>query len=346
MLNKRVISVVEEASILTDAVEDEDRAPMSKVKVPDLKPFGGTRRAKVLENFLWDIEIYFQAARIPETEKVSITSMYLIGDAKLWWRTRLSDDANANRDKIKMWDVLEKELKDQFLPCNTSWLVRECLRKLKHAEKKNKDSGKEKEKSGKGWKDGKFKKKNNQEITRSGNKETAQPNVDEAKKGCYLCNSDHRMRDCPKRGKLSALVAEADDDEGGSTRVNPLQLTGVPLTTLWLIGRFKSWDWLSLRTPVALRRALTCRTPLHQAEKKDSLMSAMQVKVGLRPGEQTYLAALIEIKLDVVQEVPDEVAELLQEFKDVFPHELPKKLPPRRAIDHAIEFEPGARPLA
>ncbi|KAL0336593.1 UNVERIFIED_CONTAM: hypothetical protein Sradi_4871200 [Sesamum radiatum] len=65
------------------------------------------------------------------------------------------------------------------------------------------------------------------------------------------------------------------------------------------------------------------------AEKKDSLMSVMQVKAGLRHGEQTYLAALIEIKSDVVQEVPDEVAELLQEFKDVFPPELPKKLPPR-----------------
>ncbi|KAL0310179.1 UNVERIFIED_CONTAM: hypothetical protein Scaly_2953700 [Sesamum calycinum] len=37
------------------------------------------------------------------------------------------------------------------------------------------------------------------------------------------------------------------------------------------------------------------------AEKKDSLMSVMQVKAGLRHGEQTYLAALIEIKSDVVQ---------------------------------------------
>ncbi|KAL0423696.1 UNVERIFIED_CONTAM: hypothetical protein Sradi_0904400 [Sesamum radiatum] len=70
------------------------------------------------------METYFQAARIPEAEKVSITSMYLTGDAKLWWRTRLSDDASANRDKIETWDVLKKELKDQFLPCNTSWLAR------------------------------------------------------------------------------------------------------------------------------------------------------------------------------------------------------------------------------
>ncbi|KAL0421315.1 UNVERIFIED_CONTAM: Transposon Tf2-11 polyprotein [Sesamum latifolium] len=80
------------------------------------------------------------------------------------------------------------------------------------------------------------------------------------------------------------------------------------------------------------------------AEKKDTLISALQVKNGLRHGEPTYLAALIEIKSDVVQEVPDEVSEVLEEFKDVFPPELPIKLPPCRAIDHAIELEPRARP--
>ncbi|KAL0396185.1 UNVERIFIED_CONTAM: hypothetical protein Scaly_0066900 [Sesamum calycinum] len=103
-----------------------------KVRVPDPKPFGGERSAKELENFLWDMETYFQAARVPDTEKVSITSMYLTGDAKLWWRSRLSDDASANRERIETWEVLKKELKDQFLPCNTSWLARESLRNLKH----------------------------------------------------------------------------------------------------------------------------------------------------------------------------------------------------------------------
>ncbi|KAK4383413.1 hypothetical protein Sango_2777100 [Sesamum angolense] len=152
MLDKRVTSAIEKTSILTDAVDvrvdgvqaevnllkrvvgrDEDRAPMSKVKVPDSKPFGGARSAKELENFLWDMETYFQVARIVEAKKVSISSMYLAGDVKLWWCTRLSDDASANRDKIETWDVLQKELKDQFLRCNTSWLARESIRKLKHA---------------------------------------------------------------------------------------------------------------------------------------------------------------------------------------------------------------------
>ncbi|KAK4380945.1 hypothetical protein Sango_3015400 [Sesamum angolense] len=214
-----------------------------QVKVPDPKPFGGARSVKELENFLWDIETYFQAARISEAEKVSFTSMYLTGDAKLWWRTCLSDDASANRDKIETWDVLKKYRERlckgvQFFDAGRSGYVRggKTVQFLVGTanlgsdgvetcdlEKKKKYSGEEKGKSGKGWKDGKFKKKKHQEVTGSGNKETVQPNVDRTKKGCYLCNGDHRMQDCPKRGKLNVLVAEADDDEGGSTRVNPLQ---------------------------------------------------------------------------------------------------------------------------
>ncbi|KAG6515103.1 hypothetical protein ZIOFF_025488 [Zingiber officinale] len=103
------------------------------VRVPKPKSFGGTRSAKELENFLWDMEQYFVAAKVPETEKVTISSMYLIGDAKLWWRTRMVDDANAGRQKIDTWDRLKKEMKDQFLPGNTSWIARDGLKRLKQS---------------------------------------------------------------------------------------------------------------------------------------------------------------------------------------------------------------------
>ncbi|KAG6510926.1 hypothetical protein ZIOFF_028973 [Zingiber officinale] len=103
------------------------------VRVPEPKSFGGTRSAKELENFLWDMEQYFVAAKVPETEKVTISSMYLIGDAKLWWRTRMVDDANAGRQKIDTWDRLKKEMKDQFLPGNTSWIARDGLKGLKQS---------------------------------------------------------------------------------------------------------------------------------------------------------------------------------------------------------------------
>jgi len=82
----------------------------SKVKVPEPKPFTGTRSAKELENFLWDMEQYFRAARIPDDERVMITTMYLTGDAKLWWRTR--DEEDSARPEVLTWESMRKELKD------------------------------------------------------------------------------------------------------------------------------------------------------------------------------------------------------------------------------------------
>lgn len=101
------------------------------VKIPEPKSYGGARVAKDLENFLWDMEQYFKAAHIDEREQVSITSMYLVGDAKLWWRTRTDGDASVDRPAITTFEALKKELKEQFLPLNASWLARESLRNLR-----------------------------------------------------------------------------------------------------------------------------------------------------------------------------------------------------------------------
>lgn len=124
--------VVDELSLLKKAIcgHTNSETTPSKIKVPDPKAFGGNRSAKELENFLWDMEQYFKAAHVREEEKVTITSMYLTGDAKLWWRTRVGDDA---RPEISTWDTLKKEMKEQFLPCNSSWVARDALKRLKHA---------------------------------------------------------------------------------------------------------------------------------------------------------------------------------------------------------------------
>ena len=103
-----------------------------KVRVPDPKGFNGNRNAKELENFLWDMEQFFKAAHIPDGEKVSITSMYLNGHAKLWWWTRMEDDAESGIPQITTWETLKRELKDQFLPTNTAWEAREVLKRLRH----------------------------------------------------------------------------------------------------------------------------------------------------------------------------------------------------------------------
>ena len=42
----------------------------------------------------------------------------------------------------------------------------------------------------------------------------------------YICDGPHRARDCPKKEKLNALMAEDGEDNGAEvpTRANPLQL--------------------------------------------------------------------------------------------------------------------------
>ena len=59
------------------------------------------------------------------------------------------------------------------------------------------------------------------------------------------------------------------------------------------------------------------------------MLSTIQLKKGLKRGQKTYVAALIEIKEGQSMEVPDSVVKILKEFRDVMPAELPKELPPR-----------------
>ncbi|KAK0602998.1 hypothetical protein LWI29_000294 [Acer saccharum] len=118
---------------LNNNPSNSGEGPVLRIKVPEPKKFEGKRDAKELENFLWDMEQYFKAAKIPNREQVNITSMYLGRDAMLWWRTRIMDDLSAGRPKIATLESLKKELKYQFLPYNMSWLVRESLKKMKQS---------------------------------------------------------------------------------------------------------------------------------------------------------------------------------------------------------------------
>ena len=76
----------------------------------------------------------------------------------------------------------------------------------------------------------------------------------------------------------------------------------------------------------------------------EKIMSGLQLEKGLRKGEHTYVAALIDSKPDKHVEVQDVVVPMLKIFEDVRPPELPKKLPPRRQMDHQIELVLRLRP--
>ena len=91
-----------------------------------------------------------------------------------------------------------------------------------------------------------------------------------------------------------------------------------------------------------------CMVPtVTEGTPKTPMLSAMQVKKGLKRKEVAYLATLKEEGDDRSEEpMPKEIEGVLEEFKDVMPPELPKRLPLRREEDHKIELESGARPPA
>ncbi|RVW60334.1 Transposon Tf2-2 polyprotein [Vitis vinifera] len=104
----------------------------SKVRVPKPKGFNGNRNAKELENFLWDIEQFFKAAHVPDGEKVSITSMYLTGDAKTMV-------ANQGGRRCRVGKALDHHLGDSqegiegSVPSHQHCVgAREALKRLRH----------------------------------------------------------------------------------------------------------------------------------------------------------------------------------------------------------------------
>lgn len=61
-----------------------------RIEYPQPKMFEGKREAKDVENFLWQIEVYFEGVNIlEEGMKVRIATMYLSDTAELWWRRKL-----------------------------------------------------------------------------------------------------------------------------------------------------------------------------------------------------------------------------------------------------------------
>ncbi|KAK3021489.1 hypothetical protein RJ639_045872 [Escallonia herrerae] len=104
----------------------------SRPRVPEPKSYGGARDAKEVENFLFDIEQYFRAIRVDsEATKVSMATMYLVGDAKLWWRKKYAEIEDGSC-VINTWDILKQELKSQFFPENTAFNARKALLECKH----------------------------------------------------------------------------------------------------------------------------------------------------------------------------------------------------------------------
>ncbi|XP_022972954.1 uncharacterized protein LOC111471473 [Cucurbita maxima] len=135
-IQERMASMGTRIEVTMKAVENvtagQANTGSNKLRFPDPRAFKENRDAKELENFIFDVEQYFKATTAcTDDKKVTVASMYLIDDAKLWWRTKVQDIEDGLYT-IDSWEDLKKELRDKFLPENAGHLAMEKLVALKH----------------------------------------------------------------------------------------------------------------------------------------------------------------------------------------------------------------------
>ncbi|CAN6455079.1 unnamed protein product [Victoria cruziana] len=104
-----------------------------------------------------------------------------------------------------------------------------------------------------------------------------------------------------------------------------------------------------LRTIGILDEKAPCMIQAQVARRdkgKALMLSAIQLKKGLKRGDDTFLVAIRKVQGDAPGVVPEALAPVLKDFAAMMPAELPRRLPPRREVDHAIELVPSAKPPA
>eukprot|EP00253_Pinus_taeda_P036149 PITA_36149 len=122
----------DEITVLKNAVRHNSGGGVTHVKVKEPNSYDGTRSAKTLGNFLWDMDQYLERLGLSDEEiEVKVVAQFLTKDAKMWWRRRMDQIANGNDGDITSWDEMKKALQTHFSPQDETWDARMKIKYIK-----------------------------------------------------------------------------------------------------------------------------------------------------------------------------------------------------------------------
>lgn len=85
-LQKYLDEANDEIMVLKKVMRHTSGGGVSHVKIKEPESYDGTRSAKTLGNFLWDMEQYLEHLGISDDKtKVKVATQFLTKDAKMWW---------------------------------------------------------------------------------------------------------------------------------------------------------------------------------------------------------------------------------------------------------------------
>eukprot|EP00253_Pinus_taeda_P030661 PITA_30661 len=130
--SKALDEAKDEIAVLKRAVRHKSGVGVPHVKVKELESYDGTRSAKILGNFLWDMEQYLERLSLPDGEaQFKVAAQFLTNDAKMWWRRRVDHIINGNDDDITSWEDMKKALLSHFSPQDETWEARMKIKFIK-----------------------------------------------------------------------------------------------------------------------------------------------------------------------------------------------------------------------
>ncbi|KAL2237411.1 UNVERIFIED_CONTAM: hypothetical protein Sindi_0932800 [Sesamum indicum] len=71
------------------------------------------------------------SSRTSPGNTLSNNFLYIVGDAKLWWRTKYAE-IQAHQVRLDMWALLQEAIREQFFPENVEYNAKLALQKLEH----------------------------------------------------------------------------------------------------------------------------------------------------------------------------------------------------------------------
>lgn len=115
------------ADIMAFLLEKEHRRqnPVAEIKPPMPAKFLGVRDPTVVENWIGDVDQYFEFTNLPEEKRLGFALLLLDDKAKVWWRRYSDMDAPTG------WEGLKQAIKDYFIPSGAQDLARGKLANLK-----------------------------------------------------------------------------------------------------------------------------------------------------------------------------------------------------------------------
>ncbi|KAE8689004.1 Detected protein of unknown function [Hibiscus syriacus] len=209
--------------------------PKGRAEVPKPEKFKGTRSAKDVENFMWDMEQYFRAMGIEnDTEKcaeikrdgttIGTWAEFQIEFKEQFYPHHAENEARSKLRRLRHDSSLKEHVKNELerrgvkdlaKALSTAELIIELgVRKHDSSKSKYKAKGGDKEKSFRGKSDkepsGPGKPSNNK--TQQGEKREKQPIQ------CYNCKGlGHLARECPQKNQLSAIDGSDEEEEEAET---------------------------------------------------------------------------------------------------------------------------------